>query len=453
MDFYDAEVDPIYETTNVAEYADDNDSDKKEQHIDNEEESNAEADTAMTIDADKSAEDKEATMQKRQGRRVIVLCGLVGSGKSSFATSLQKHFPRYVRCNQDQLGSRQKVQMAAEAALRARVAAAGVESMESADSNGAAASTSANGPAEPRAFADKVAVIDRTNVDESHRKPWIEMADQFGVEAEAMVFDTPLDVCRERLLVRKDHETLKDPQRALDVLARFERDFRPPTHAEGFRRIIHVHPKDMTSGPDMSLEEVVALLDRLANAETIDAPRSTSISSGGSRRGARAPSGPRRGSPYARRPPAPPMPPPHMQPHHHLAYGAGAPPFGYPQPGFGFPPQFHPHGPAAPFPIPGQPPHAAPPMPYHIGPAYAQGPWRGPGAGRGAPFHQQHQPQYPHYQRGARPPPSAPHGPAMSRGSVPQGTPRGPARANIHAPTVNGDYRNTGPTRGARTLN
>ncbi|PWN91133.1 P-loop containing nucleoside triphosphate hydrolase protein, partial [Acaromyces ingoldii] len=144
--------------------------------------------------------------QARRGRRVIVLCGLVGSGKSSFARALQTHFPRYVRCNQDELGSRQKVQLAAEAALRSRV--------------------------------DSVAVIDRTNIDEGHRKPWVDMADQFGVDAEAMMFDTPYEICRERLLLRKDHETLKDPQRALDVLSRFQRDMRPPTHAEGFRRIL-----------------------------------------------------------------------------------------------------------------------------------------------------------------------------------------------------------------------
>ncbi|MCO5572053.1 hypothetical protein L7F22_025804 [Adiantum nelumboides] len=197
----------------------DKDAEEKKEQQDQEQEQKEEQEEEKSTD----------TAQARQGRRVIVLCGLVGSGKSSFARALQTHFPRYVRCNQDELGSRQKVQLAAEAALRSRV-----DSVR--DGSEPGTSTQA---AEPRAFADKVAVIDRTNIDEGHRKPWVDMADQFGVDAEAMMFDTPYEVsfllspaaagqltqvicrshaqiCRERLLLRKDHETLKDPQRALE---------------------------------------------------------------------------------------------------------------------------------------------------------------------------------------------------------------------------------------------
>ncbi|KAG9074546.1 hypothetical protein FRC06_010611, partial [Ceratobasidium sp. 370] len=48
---------------------------------------------------------------------VVILCGLVGSGKSAFANALQREFPEFRRCNQDELGRRGDVERAVHTAL------------------------------------------------------------------------------------------------------------------------------------------------------------------------------------------------------------------------------------------------------------------------------------------------------------------------------------------------
>ncbi|KAG6868414.1 hypothetical protein C0993_003358 [Termitomyces sp. T159_Od127] len=70
------------------------------------------------------------------GQVVLILCGLVGSGKvcrtrnhivgaaltvfalqSTFATQLQEHYPKFHRCNQDELGDRRQVEQLARDCL------------------------------------------------------------------------------------------------------------------------------------------------------------------------------------------------------------------------------------------------------------------------------------------------------------------------------------------------
>jgi len=52
-----------------------------------------------------------------QHQVVIILTGLIGSGKSTFALALQKHYPNFVRCNQDDLGDRRAVESKVRQAL------------------------------------------------------------------------------------------------------------------------------------------------------------------------------------------------------------------------------------------------------------------------------------------------------------------------------------------------
>jgi hypothetical protein len=74
---------------------------------------------------------------KVEGQVVLILCGLIGSGKvsynfhisamisliffssvqSTFAESLQSHFPQFRRCNQDDLGDRRRVEHLARGSL------------------------------------------------------------------------------------------------------------------------------------------------------------------------------------------------------------------------------------------------------------------------------------------------------------------------------------------------
>ena len=81
-----------------------------------------------------------ATMQQ-----LVVLCGLVGSGKSTFARAVEQHDPNWTRCNQDELGRRQVVEKAALAALD----------------------------------EGRNVLIDRTNIDRRQRADWLLLADEF----------------------------------------------------------------------------------------------------------------------------------------------------------------------------------------------------------------------------------------------------------------------------------
>ncbi|KAF8327735.1 uncharacterized protein EI90DRAFT_1679091 [Cantharellus anzutake] len=74
------------------------------------------------------------SITSQQPQVVLVLCGLVGSGKviifvsasshfllfplqSVFAQSLEHQYPNFLRCCQDELGSRRKVELAVRQAL------------------------------------------------------------------------------------------------------------------------------------------------------------------------------------------------------------------------------------------------------------------------------------------------------------------------------------------------
>ncbi|KZP01812.1 P-loop containing nucleoside triphosphate hydrolase protein [Calocera viscosa TUFC12733] len=136
---------------------------------------------------------------------LLVLCGLIGSGKSTFAKQLQQHFPDFIRCNQDELGSRQAVEQLAISSLQKGLSVC----------------------------------IDRTNVDQSQRRYWIEIAQMFpGTQVWALAFNTSKEVCAERLSGRVNHPTIKTHAEALEVLDRFAWQYRPPIYSEGFDRIL-----------------------------------------------------------------------------------------------------------------------------------------------------------------------------------------------------------------------
>ncbi|KAF9078174.1 P-loop containing nucleoside triphosphate hydrolase protein [Rhodocollybia butyracea] len=172
-------------------------------------------------------------------RVVLILVGLVGSGKTAFATALQHHFPnRWRRCNQDELGNRRQVEALARDSLR-------------------------------KGFS---VCIDRTNIDESQRAHWINIAREFSnTSVWIIVFDTPYDVCASRLRDRTSHPTIHSFEQGLSILSRFANDFRPPTAEEDFNRIISLELSD--TKPDYSALDISIILERV---------RSSAVVSGGS---------------------------------------------------------------------------------------------------------------------------------------------------------------------------
>ncbi|KAJ6624965.1 P-loop containing nucleoside triphosphate hydrolase protein [Mycena sp. CBHHK59/15] len=162
---------------------------------------------------------------------VLILVGLIGSGKSTFAQALEDNFPEFSRCNQDDLGDRRKVEHLARTLLR----------------NGSSV------------------CIDRTNFDASQRAHWIKIAHEFpGTLIWVIVFDTPKDVCATRLRTRTEHPTIKNPEDAISILERFSSQYRAPSESEGYDRIIYLQPSDQETS--YSRSRLAAILHCVRNA-------------------------------------------------------------------------------------------------------------------------------------------------------------------------------------------
>ena len=76
----------------------------------------------------------------------------------------------------------------------------------------------------------RVHYVDATNLNRRERRAYFRLAASFGCRVDAIFFDVPLEICRERNAGRGR----RVPREAMELLAR---RLRPPTYAEGFRRI------------------------------------------------------------------------------------------------------------------------------------------------------------------------------------------------------------------------
>ncbi|KAN0059955.1 hypothetical protein ACQY0O_007928 [Thecaphora frezii] len=182
-------------------------------------------------------------LQAQDPLHLVVLCGLVGSGKSTFSLSLTSFFPLWVQCNQDALGSRQAVIALAHRSL----------------------------------LSERHVIIDRTNVDAKQRRHWLELARDLQphlphrhIVVSSLTFTTPIEVCEARLRRRTDHETLHSPQQAVEVLHRFCSSYSPPTLQEGFECCLTVDVDQLSPKP--TEREIQKLLDRLEACEKVVRP-------------------------------------------------------------------------------------------------------------------------------------------------------------------------------------
>ena len=83
------------------------------------------------------------------------------------------------------------------------------------------------------AIGRPVTYIDATNLTPKERRPYIEIARRSGVEIEAVFFDVPFAVCRRRN--RKRARIVPD-----EALTRLAARLIPPTTAEGFARVTRI---------------------------------------------------------------------------------------------------------------------------------------------------------------------------------------------------------------------
>ncbi len=84
------------------------------------------------------------------------------------------------------------------------------------------------------ALGRRLHYVDATNLNRRERRAYFRLAASFGCRVDAVFFDVPLEICRERNASRGR----RVPREAMERLAC---KMRPPTYAEGFRRITVVN--------------------------------------------------------------------------------------------------------------------------------------------------------------------------------------------------------------------
>lgn len=137
---------------------------------------------------------------------MILMVGLPGSGKSTLAIELERT-GKYVRVNQDELGSRKACKRKVEQCF---------------DKN-------------------KSVIIDRCNFSVNQRKCWIDIAKQYGIkDITVMWVRAPLDVCIERAANRKNHPTIHTREKADKVINDMDEMFVPPSCDEGITKITKI---------------------------------------------------------------------------------------------------------------------------------------------------------------------------------------------------------------------
>lgn len=140
------------------------------------------------------------------GPDVYLCVGLPGAGKSTWAKTMVKHLPSWVRVNQDEMGSRDACLKKARLALR----------------------------------EGKSIIVDRCNFNRSQRAYWVNLAKEFNSQVVAVVFHTPPEECVRRAKLRPHHETMTEPHKFWNIIFNMHKDSEPPTCDEGIDRVVHV---------------------------------------------------------------------------------------------------------------------------------------------------------------------------------------------------------------------
>ncbi len=137
--------------------------------------------------------------------KIILLVGLPGSGKSTYAATLPVLSSDAIRLLLADDETDQTIHGRVFAVLRYLL----VQRLE---------------------LHRPVTYIDATHLTRAERKPYLEIASQHGAEIEAVFFNTPLEICLERNRSR----ARKVPE---DILIKMSEKLQPPTEEEGFSSI------------------------------------------------------------------------------------------------------------------------------------------------------------------------------------------------------------------------
>lgn len=152
--------------------------------------------------------------------RILVLVGLPACGKTTYVTehklpALSSDHIRYLLCDDaTQQGVNSRIFHVMRILLRERLA-----------------------------LVRPLTVIDATSLNRAERQPYIEIAHEFGAEADALFFDVPLELCQARNLAR---DRVVPPEAMLLLASRLE----PPSISEGFTRVSRVTPESLSLPPE-----------------------------------------------------------------------------------------------------------------------------------------------------------------------------------------------------------
>lgn len=138
--------------------------------------------------------------RRRRVPRCVMLCGLPGNGKSTFAERLIRGFNQdgvsWLVANQDDLGRKECQRVAGRASRKTRV------------------------------------IVDRCNLTTSERREWLECMHNPKTGEVAMVFfGTPTETCIERVQDRVDHPTIAHGKGA-GIVRQLAGKLEPPTPTE-----------------------------------------------------------------------------------------------------------------------------------------------------------------------------------------------------------------------------
>ena len=143
--------------------------------------------------------DAEAASNNSTHLFIMILCGIPGSGKSTFSDMLLNANPtKFVRISQDVLGKRKKCENACKKALR----------------------------------DNKIPIIDRCNFNSDQRQYFLSIASEYNVPVDCIVFQYDKDECIIRCVDRTNHETI-NPGNAKGIVSLMAKQFHPPTMTDG----------------------------------------------------------------------------------------------------------------------------------------------------------------------------------------------------------------------------